>query len=211
MHRGCALFPRLCSSSLAGPVDIPRAPGHAFPLKTGCPMFMGCTRPEGANARGSSITSNAIMLKGRALIMSRLRSSLRPSNEYSHMPLKSRFIFSVLFRELLGSAAISLRFIAIFVDWQPRYLGLPELGPGLPNSMSKVAKMGRRVAKSAPFRVNLATWLATLGAAVKSSERVWWYLNNSLSLNCPESARRNAPPLAAATQLSDHGREAPFG
>lgn len=121
--------------------------------------------------------------------------------------MKSDFIFSVLFRERLGSAAISLRFIAIFVDWQPRHLGLPELGPGLPNLTPKVAKMGRRVAKSAPFRVNLATWLATLEAAVKSSERVWWYLNNFLSLNCPESARRNATPPVAAMQLSDYGRE----
>ena len=82
-----------------------------------------------------------------------------------------------------------------------------RIGPRVAKFDAEVAKMSRGVAKSAPFRVNLATWLATLEAAVKSSERVWWYLTNFLSLNCPESARRNAPPQVATMQLTDHGRE----
>jgi hypothetical protein len=85
-----------------------------------------------------------------------------------------------------------------------------RIGPRVAKFDAEVAKMSRGVAKSAPFRVDLATWLATLDAAVKSSERVWWYLNNFLSLNCPESARWNAPPLAATMQRSDNGSRSPF-
>lgn len=137
----------------------------------------------------------------RSIQVSSLQSLTRRTS--LQLSVKSGFIFSVLFRELQDGAAISLRFIAIFVDWQPRHLGLPKLRLGLPNLTSKVAKTGRGVAKSAPFRVNLATWLATLEAAVKSSESVGWYLTNFLSLNCPESAKRNATPPVAT--MPDNG------
>jgi len=178
------------------------------------PVIRGPRPSKPTNAQGLCITLRATMHKGCALATGGLGSRNHavpqgiprvPSHAF---PAKTGLPTpNVIMLKGRALATLSPRVARI----GPRVARIgprvARIGPRVAKFDAEVAKMSRGVAKSAPFRVNLATWLATLEAAVKSSERVWWYLTNFLSLNCPESARRNAPPQVATMQLTDHGRE----